>query len=165
MRDYYIGITIGPIIETLSCASRPAALWCASSMFSCLAEDLCSGLIKKGGKIISPYYPEERDAKDYSVVSEKNGKYHDRIFCIIKAESSDDAKSLAQEVVCQSKENLAEVLTVPFADRMNSEQLGSAIMQYLQIHFIVEEKSSEAADNLQSSDIQTALLCLTSLSN
>lgn len=49
MSEYYVGITIGPIIETLCMASRPASLWCASSMFSWLAEDICNKAIDIGG--------------------------------------------------------------------------------------------------------------------
>ena len=144
MKEYYIGITVGPIVETLITASRPAALWCASSIFSWLAEDLCNGLMEKGGKIISPFYPAKKTASQYSVVTEKAGKYHDRIICLIEAESASEAKDYAKDVICQSKKNLAKVLTEPLN---NPGQLRNAIIQYLQIHFIVEEKTSKAEKN------------------
>lgn len=79
MTTYYVGITIGPIIETLLLASRPASLWCASAMFSWLSEDICNRALRIGGDIISPYYPNEKSLEHYSVVSEGVGKYHDRI--------------------------------------------------------------------------------------
>ena len=60
MTTYYVGITIGPIIETLLLASRPASLWCASAMFSWLSEDICNRALRIGGDIISPYYPNEK---------------------------------------------------------------------------------------------------------
>ena len=40
----YIGITIGPIFETMSLTSSPVALWAASYMFSLLSRSLCEVL-------------------------------------------------------------------------------------------------------------------------
>ena len=37
----YIGITIGPILQTLEEAGTPAALWFASSYFSDLTRRIC----------------------------------------------------------------------------------------------------------------------------
>lgn len=81
MSEYYVGITIGPIIETLCMASRPASLWRASSMFSWLAEDICNKAIDIGGTIISPFYPNasKKTANEYSVTTTGVGKYHDYI--------------------------------------------------------------------------------------
>lgn len=41
MTTYYVGITIGPIIETLLLASRPASLWCANAVHSRLFRKGC----------------------------------------------------------------------------------------------------------------------------
>ena len=40
----YIGITIGPILQTLEEAGTPAALWFASSYFSDLTRRICQAL-------------------------------------------------------------------------------------------------------------------------
>lgn len=148
MPKYYIGITIGPIIETLTTASRPAALWCASSMFSWLSEDICNRLIDKGGMIISPCYKDKKSPAEYSVVSEKAGKYHDRIICSVEAEPDDAVKKLVDDVVSNSKENLAETLMKAFPEKDKSKRadLKKAIIQYLQIHYIIE-KASESDKN------------------
>ena len=41
----YIGITIGPILQTLEEAGTPAALWFASSYFSDLTRSICQALL------------------------------------------------------------------------------------------------------------------------
>lgn len=55
----YIGITIGPIYDTLMLTSTPAGLWGASYLFSTIARELC---IKLGRimELITPYF----DAND-----------------------------------------------------------------------------------------------------
>lgn len=148
--EYYVGITIGPIIETLTCASRPAALWCASSMFSWLSEDLCNGLIRRDFSIISPYYPETRPSDRYSTIAEKAGKYHDRIIGLTEAESIEAIKACVDEVIEQSKKHLSEILTKPFKDEKELEQIQqiqTTLIQYLQVHYIVEEKVKNASEN------------------
>jgi len=78
----YIGMTIGPIFDTINLTSSPAALWAASYMFSSLTRFICEVLTEKGvpsKNIVSPYY--DKDAK----LLNKNdgvGLFHDRIvFC------------------------------------------------------------------------------------
>ena len=148
MSEYYVGITIGPIIETLCMASRPASLWCASAMFSWLSEDICNGLIDKGGTIISPCYKNGKSQAEYSVVSEKAGKYHDRIISFVEKESDEAVKKLVDDVISNSKDNLAETLMKAFPEKDESKRadLKEAIIQYLQIHYIIE-KASESDKN------------------
>lgn len=141
MTQYYIGITIGPIVETLCMASRPASLWCASSMFSWLSEDICNGLIKEKGEIISPYYENGKSPDRYSVVAEKAGKYHDRIICSVEAESDEAVKKLVDDVISNSKKNLAKTLMEAFPEKGKKEALNEAIIQYLQVHYIIEKES------------------------
>lgn len=148
MSKYYIGVTIGPIIETLTTASRPASLWCASSMFSWLSEDICNGLINKGGCIISPFYKNKKSPAEYSVVTGKAGKYHDRIICSLETELEEDVKKIVDDVIKSSKENLAETLMNAFSEKDENKRaaLKNAIIQYLQIHYIIE-KASESDKN------------------
>lgn len=90
MARQYIGITIGPIFDTMSMSSSPVALWAASYMFSALSKTLCR-LITEAGvgeeDIISPYY-----AKDDVLLDKNNGVglFHDRI--IFRAENFDTKK-------------------------------------------------------------------------
>lgn len=141
MPKYYIGITIGPIVETLCMTSRPASLWCASSMFSWLSEDICNGLINKGGTIISPYYENGKSQDKYSVVAEKAGKYHDRIICSVEAESDEAVKKLVDDVISNSKKNLAKTLMEAFSEKGKNYALNEAIIRYLQVHYIIEKES------------------------
>lgn len=149
MPKYYIGITIGPIVETLCMASRPASLWCASSMFSWLSEDICNRLINKGGTIISPCYKNGKSPAEYSVVTGKAGKYHDRIICFVEKESDEAVKKLVDDVTSNSKENLAETLMNAFSEKDENKRaaLKNAIIQYLQIHYIIEKASASDDKN------------------
>ena len=54
----YGAITIGPIIDTLSIAASPGTLWCASTMFSRLAGDLCESICHEipDAEIVAPAY-------------------------------------------------------------------------------------------------------------
>ena len=75
----YIGITIGPIFETINMAGTPAALWAASYMFSMLSKTVCETLVEKGvaeEDIIAPYYK-----KGDPLLSKNDGigLFHDRI--------------------------------------------------------------------------------------
>ena len=81
----YIGITIGPIFDTVNLASSPAALWTGSYMFSYLSRTICKLLTEKGVKeedILSPYYTEKGD---FPTDCDGVGLYHDRI--IFRAKS------------------------------------------------------------------------------
>ncbi len=78
----YIGITIGPIFETMSLTSSPVALWAASYMFSLLSRSLCEVLTEypeynvAEEDIISPYY-----SKNEPLFSQGDGVglFHDRV--------------------------------------------------------------------------------------
>ena len=44
----YIGITIGPIFDTMNMSSSPLAIWASSYMFSLLSKTLCKLLVDNG---------------------------------------------------------------------------------------------------------------------
>ena len=96
----YIGITIGPILQTLEEAGTPAALWFASSYFSDLTRRICQALTihMEGIQIYSPYYSET------TVDNDGVGKYHDRI--IFSADPFDEAK--LREIIAHVKEDSLE---------------------------------------------------------
>lgn len=80
MAQKYIGITIGPIFDTINLTSSPAALWAASYMFSSLTKNICEVLTEEYGvkeeQIVSPYYK-----KGDELLTKNNGVglFHDRI--------------------------------------------------------------------------------------
>lgn len=150
MREYYVGITIGPIIETLCLASRPASLWCASAMFSWLTEDMCNRAIDINGDIISPYYPNKKDKKDYSVTSKGVGKYHDRVIFRICDENIDSIKEKVKDVISKSKNALvAELISDKLVEVVgkSKEELTEVLLNYLQVKYIIEEKQDTNKEN------------------
>ncbi|MBR3576324.1 MAG: hypothetical protein IKL42_02860, partial [Clostridia bacterium] len=75
----YIGVTIGPVFETINMAETLAALWASSYMFSLISKTVCETLVEKGvpeENIIAPYYN-----PDDTVLSKNDGigLFHDRI--------------------------------------------------------------------------------------
>ncbi|MBR2877888.1 MAG: hypothetical protein IKB92_02180 [Clostridia bacterium] len=75
----YIGVTIGPVFETINMAETLAALWASSYMFSLISKTVCETLVEKGvpkENIIAPYYNPD------DLMLSKNdgiGLFHDRI--------------------------------------------------------------------------------------
>lgn len=145
MKKYYIGITIGPIFDTVREASTPAALWFASRMFSEVTKLLCDKILKLDGylniEIHSPYYSEEIRTDDGV------GKFHDRV--IVSAESA--SEELAKEklmddmnaVIAQVKEEITKV----FPKKIMNEDRKQFFNQYLQIHAIVLEECEVGNEN------------------
>jgi len=80
VKKQYIAVTVGPIFETMSLVSSPAALWASSYMFSYLSGTICELLCENGvaeTDIITPYY-----SKTDSVLFDKKdgvGMFHDRV--------------------------------------------------------------------------------------
>lgn len=82
----YIGITIGPIFDTLMLAEKPSAMWYASSVFSRLTETILCKL--ENCEIISPAY--QAETKKDGI-----GKYHDRI--IVKTDNIESVRAALEE--------------------------------------------------------------------
>lgn len=77
----YIGITLGPVFDTVNLATSPASLWAASFLYSQLNRTICRLLTQNGvleKDIITPYY--SNDAND-PLLSHNDGvgMFHDRI--------------------------------------------------------------------------------------
>lgn len=74
----YIGITIGPIFDTMDLVSSPSALWASSYIFSFISRSLCEKLTEeyKVTGIVSPYFDK---ADPTLTVNDGVGLFHDRI--------------------------------------------------------------------------------------
>ena len=120
----YIGITIGPIYDTIMEASSPASLWFASSMFSDITKRMIKEITGSRGfenvRIYSPYYDAMLDTNDGV------GKYHDRI--IFSTTNFSDGK--LKQIINKVKEDTAEVF------EQRDELTRKFLTSYLQIHFI-----------------------------
>lgn len=133
----YIGITIGPIGDTLSEASTPAALWFASSMFSDITRRLCREITEEKSftnlQIYSPYYSE-------SICSDDGvGKFHDRI--IFSVDSYD--KETFMSIIAKVKRETA----AGFKIEDMTAGMEAFLEQYLQIHYVIVDEERMQGQN------------------
>ena len=130
---YYIGITIGPIFDTISNAAIPAALWFASYLFSDLSRRICAGVSEiSGAEIISPFYDATQQNNDGV------GKYHDRI--VFKTASFDDKSALDRElkaVMNTAVSQTGDVFPEEAIEPYSREQFQTFLKEYLQIHYVI----------------------------
>lgn len=126
----YIGITIGPICDTLADADSPAALWFASSCFSDVTRRLCAAITGpkgiEGAVILSPYY------SDAIPLDDGVGKFHDRI--IFSTEHYDRKK--LEAIIAEVRREMAEDFMYP-GQKMEKKDIADFLSVYLQIHFVV----------------------------
>ena len=127
----YIGITIGPIIDTLMLAHSPAAMWYASSMFSSLTEKMCEILLKNSCIILSPYYEEEKKYDDGI------GRYHDRIIA-----KNVESTKIVEKSIEDGKEYIAHMVAGNI-NKPNDAEIKNFIKQYLQVHWVYLDSMEE----------------------
>ena len=133
----FIGITIGPICDTIGEASTPAALWFASSLFSDITKRICEKIHKEYADvtIYSPYYAEDIKMDDGI------GKFHDRIIFSVSDFSDEKMKAIIEEV----KENTVSVF--PQVEEFQNEKAKAFFKEYLQIHYVVKKEEQIDASN------------------
>lgn len=126
----YVGITIGPIFDTILDATSPARLWFASYCFSDLARRLCQGLVGSrlsDIQILSPYYDPADDGTDGV------GKYHDHII-FSTSTPAEQLPDVLDEVVATAK---ADTL-YDFYDDASGHVVQKAFLdRYLQVHYAI----------------------------
>ena len=135
----FVGITIGPIYDTIMDASSQAALWFASSMFSDITRRICVELKGENGfadaVIYSPYFEAEQKQTDGV------GKYHDRIFFSTESDDIHRLEALLQKV----KEETVSVLGLRDEDTYAADK--QFFKEYLQINYVVVEEEKLKASN------------------
>ena len=135
----YIGITIGPIFDTILEASSPIALWFASNMFSNITARLCEKLMSSDGFddaiIYSPYFVKKQAHNDGI------GRYHDRIF--FSTEKYDDNK--LKQIIEAVKIDTAMVLGESVANEIKKTK--QFFKEYLQIHYVVMDEEKIEKNN------------------
>lgn len=126
----YIGITIGPIGDTLAEASTPAALWFASSIFSDMTRRLCETVCGSKGfanvSFLSPYYAENIGLEDGV------GKFHDRIIF-----STDDYDGEKMKAITEKVKHDTVVNFQYDGQTLNEGEIRQFLDSYLQIHYVV----------------------------
>ncbi len=132
----YVGITIGPIIETMSYTSTPAGLWTASYFFSELTESLYKHLQKMGYRVMT--VPE--DVQNYQL--DGIGQYHDRIYAAVPEETAnekaaDEVQKTIDTVIGEKARLVSGALSVEQEAEM--DKIEACLKAYLQIHFVIME--------------------------
>lgn len=136
MNKKYIGITIGPILDTMLDASSPAAMWFSSFLFSDITRRICEKLVSenKFGKveIYSPYYSEE-----VNIYQDGVGKFHDRILFSIEPESMDYEERLKAIIDSVKSETVQYFQGIPDFDQNQAKQF---LVQYFQIYYVIQDE-------------------------
>lgn len=139
MSKKYIGITIGPIFDTIQDASSPAAMWFTSFLFSDLTRRICEKISGEPGfgrvEIYSPYYAEEVDIYQDGV-----GKFHDRILFSIETEDADYEDRLRKLLKEVKVETAVYFENLPHYEKENTETF---LEEYLQIHYLIQDVIEE----------------------
>ena len=100
----YVGITIGPIFQTIELTSSPVALWAASYLFSTLSATLCKTLVSHGVKedaIISPYYKADEPLLNQN---DGIGLFHDRIIFLSEGFDIKEFTNIKKEALTEISE-------------------------------------------------------------
>lgn len=148
----YIGITIGPIGDTLNEASTPAALWFASRMFSEITRRLCEKIKEEFGtaaRIFSPYYVKEGDENisgELTPINMKDGigKFHDRIIFYLKEEWLDEGNTVEntmKKIVSTVKKSICDTFPLP-EEELGRTSIESFMERYLQIHYVIMDEDT-----------------------
>lgn len=144
MSEKYVGITIGPIFDTIEEASFPAALWFGSTMFSDITRRLCVELKRQlhVGKdnLLSPAF----DENDKDGLKDGIGKYHDRVIFSIDKENDDLKKSLDDIIskVMNETVNIFNNDIIEEDKRTGRDQTGcytTFLRKYLQIKYVITD--------------------------
>jgi len=128
----YYGITIGPIIETMSLVAKPAGLWYVSYMFSDITRKLCHYFFQnKNISILSPYYEDDE-------VIDGVGSYYDRIIFSVAEDKSEEIEEFVQKTIQKVKTEVGERLARDIKKNACDEFIKNVteyMKRYLCIHY------------------------------
>lgn len=140
----YLGITIGPIVETLGYATSPAGLWCASGIFSHITREICRYFYEECQNnveiiIPNPINPNSQDAiKQFPESKDGIGKFPDRIFLKILKEDNNFIERMNHEFNKIIKDLASEI-----DDTIENTNSYSFLKDYIQINYIYFNKKDE----------------------
>ena len=138
----YIGITLGPIMDTMSQTSTPAGLWAASYLFSYLAHEIRKNIGKEGLIQDDLKYDDKNDDKNVENWYSKGvGLYHDRI--IYEADGEHTLRQ-AYDAVNNAVENIVQGFENAIQFDEEKEKIREFFREYFNIHIIsVDVKEGE----------------------
>lgn len=126
---YYVGLTIGPITDTIGNATVPAALWFSSYLFADLSRRLCAGILAAlpEARLLSTAY-----RPDIHLEQDGVGLYADRILFRVEGEETEIRDALNVVVtVCRDETAGA------FPEHYDRKEMRGFFRDYLQIHFVL----------------------------
>jgi len=100
MIQHYIGLTIGPIIETLSQAKKTRGLWAGSYMFSFVMKTMVTDMSGKGYVFLSPEYD--------TIPQNGSGLFHDRFI----ASSNNELQTIKSDIsatITKALDNITDI--------------------------------------------------------
>lgn len=124
-----VGVTIGPISETLQMAETPAALWCGSYLFSMLARTICEELEERRCTIDAPYHAD--------LPNDGVGRYYDRI--IARYEDGVLDSMQIENLLYEAKSHIAGQI----ADALGEPEAKERICDYLNAYFVCLNEEKE----------------------
>lgn len=137
----YIGITIGPIHDTMMLSSKPAALWGASFLFSYLGRELCIRMQKMYAEqcdIIVPFADFSSNEKENYLwkMDEGVGLIHDRIIAAVHMEGTERAiiDHVRKNVIEPVRRNLVQNILEAIEER--SDTARQELEDYFQIYAV-----------------------------
>lgn len=170
MSKKYIGITIGPILDTMSDASTPAGMWFSSFLFSDITRRLCEKIteasdIFENVSFFSPYYPtnEEENVngelrKKLDIFEDGVGKYHDRILFSAETKSLDVCEEGLRGIIDSVKSETLMYFEALFEKGLCERKTAESFFKdYFQIHYIIEDMLQATNIILDMSDKLSAL--------
>ena len=101
----YYGITIGPIVETISKAQKTIEIWGASYLFSKMMKKIAYELKKQNVKFIIPFVEGEYQENDNGI-----GMYHDRIIFESDKLTIDDVNEIITNIKSTFAKDIANTL-------------------------------------------------------
>lgn len=136
----YVGITVGPIFDTLQLAENPASLWYASMCFSELTRLLLDQISQQipDAAIVAPFY-------DGTKYTDGVGRYHDRI--LFKTASTEKLDA----VIASAKETLVEMVLGDISPKPEKEAgYREYLHNYFQVHYIIVPQEQRNHSNIFS---------------
>ncbi|MBU5593312.1 type III-B CRISPR-associated protein Cas10/Cmr2 [Clostridium sp. MSJ-4] len=138
----YIGLTIGPIIETISQAKETGELWASSYLFSYIMKNIIKKLLDKNktegdntlkDRFIVPYVKKEKIFNDPQEV----GLFHDRLIF----QSNEEDFKLIGVVVDEVKESLTEnvleeLKKIPNHKEIKKSQVKDYVDEFFKIYYL-----------------------------
>lgn len=151
-KNKYIGITIGPIIKTISKAKDTGQLWGSSYIFSYIMRELVREIKEQNGdQFLDHSFNIENEENNVFKISEMSsaGFFHDR--CIFKAEESYkvDIENLKSNILGKLVEDLVEKESEKKESEKKSEYEKNKFEEYL-VEYIQIQKVELCFDNEES---------------